>query len=470
MAFSLQGFVGGVAKGTTALIEQKEKDARELAKNQVVLGLERLDKIKRDRDESVKSFETDVAYVQAQFPQMTQAQLFEFSKNPANIQALKKKIESGYDPSLIDINKLVDVSKQTTTVDDAVGAYKNLWDSSITRMGEQKPQEEVKDLGFWGRVASGIQQKQLGDLAKSTGYSAEQLTGALNFQRPSVLPSEGAAVNLTGLTPETKESIGNTLFVANYRARESGDTEQIEKTSKAAINYAKTAGLFKVENQINSKEGALADIYRRAKAATTPEQRKAIEAEKLAVDRIWGDPNKDELSKRYESTANNLMKSYITTMVPSTSLVPDGQGGFTPKDIKGGILMARARVNGQVHLITDSQFVDQRTGLPVSNAARMALSANGVKFTSDGKATVNNEFLINAKQKIKDTEKEWNPSGMNVAAPVPNPDKSTTETPQTVDRRTAGDSVYKYRATAKDGTTYFYKTEAEAKQARASGR
>jgi hypothetical protein len=242
----------------------------------------------------------------------------------------------------------------------------------------------------------------------------EITTGNLPDQEQRLAINEQKAARLreaiTSVDPgaDSFTTMKSNAIAGLAHAKQTGDLDAVKKATNKLTNvmeaeYIAETMFKKKETEQESSEKAMARLQAKAVALESqpdsPEKRKMLQDIDAEI-RIRGDLTRkmrgasgitDEQKDRQIGLGTlvaNVRRVIYEQYIPSTNLYTTADGNIGIKDLAKPELLQQAATATQEKLIQ----ILTKNGVPVGNAERQLLLANGVDFDANGKAVVNREM------------------------------------------------------------------------------
>jgi hypothetical protein len=406
MGFKLGAFFGGVAKGATDLIEEKEKEntlqIKESVKNMYHNYAEYRKETEKKKTEirdvvgSLRSFkfadgpldEKELIALASDLP-TAKAIAEELRKNPDKFDGLSKSFIKGSDRI-----------KEGQTFSDYVDQY-----GKTAKMSAEQLAAAVgtRDEGFLNKMVYGENVNKIKAAAAKYGVTAEELyssgAGRDSKSLPSLLEVDYSKLQKT---PEFKD-LKDKAMVVMYRAKQEGTDAEILAASKnmGAIKGTELMAELK-EKPKESQQDIEIDYGKRILAATDPKQKAKLTSELRTQQDLWANPSLKKLTDGEKITTGNKLVAYkgIINSTVSNYLPP---GTFKTNPITGDLEVTELVKSGdfakgkKAGMEAAIAFGTDQNGRPKSNEDRLALASVGVQFDQDNKAFAPKvEFAVEA--------------------------------------------------------------------------
>jgi hypothetical protein len=379
MNFLLGSLAGGIATGVTKRLEDDEEKARTDAATFVTKGLENLKSLKKASEDQANSYSTKISSISGVLPNATQAQLVEIATNPLVVATIEKQIAEGRtDFSSLDVNKLV-----TTTRDlggrSAIDFVKDTYKLPTTPAGEAAPKI---DRGFFGNKRQEVLDRQMAQLAASTGVSVDQIKAVQGYSTPTIT-SQGT-FNLSPFAkPKTQDEQKAEIVNRFVDAKKNNDAAALDKATSDAAAFSAAEELLSIQkdkkalliNQImdkpeNKKLSAEQQLRKRQELEKAPgegvEKLKSTDYSRIARG-AYNEALKERLGKGMFSIITDPVTGE-DKVIPSATITPEQWSSAAAAARKGIIAV----------------YTDSETGKPKSSLHAGALLEIGVKFDSQG--------------------------------------------------------------------------------------
>tara|TARA_R110000868_G_scaffold196015_3_gene441811 strand:- start:1546 stop:2949 length:1404 start_codon:yes stop_codon:yes gene_type:complete len=397
MAFRLSSFLGGVAKGATDLIEEREKEnalqIKESIKNMYHNYAEYRKETDKKKEEiretvgSLRSFkfadgpldEKELIALASDLP-TAKSIAEEFRKNPEKLEGLSK--------SFI---KATGNIPEGMTFNDYVNQY-----GKVAKMDATEFEQAAagKQDGFLNKMVYGNNVTKIRNAAAKYGVSAEELynVGAAKGSKsfPALLEVDYAKLKDK---PDFKK-IESDAQVAMLTARQTGTEEDQAKAAAnlGHITFIKEYGDKKDKTQ-NIIEAEYANKVIKLQKEGKPKEAAEMEAELKRWQKLVANPataaktDADKISQANLITAaSRTMVSTMSNYLPPGSFIttsnPDGTTNIEVKDLASSDKAAKGYVAGREVLIKEMTT----NGKPRSEMHKNALLSAGVQFDKDGNA------------------------------------------------------------------------------------
>ncbi len=446
MGFRLGSFLGGVAKGATDLIEEREKEnalqIKESIKNMYHNYAEYKKETEKKKTEirdvvgSLRSFkfadgpldEKELIALASDVP-TAKAIAEELKKNPEKLEGLSKSFikAKGNIPEGMTFNDYVDQYGKTAKISsEQLAAAVN-----------------TRDDGFLNKMVYGKNLQKIQAAAAKYGVTAEELysSGAGRDAKslPSLLEVDYAKLQDK---PDFKK-IESDAQIAMYRAKQEGTDDDIAKAAAnlGHITFIKEFGNKKDKTQ-SQIEADYANQVIKLKQEGKPQEAAAKERELRDWQRLVANPalsNKTDADKISQAnlivvaskTMESTMKSYLPQGSFTTSTNADGTTNLEVKDIVAPDKAAKAYAAGREVLIKEMTT----NGKPRSEMHKNALLSAGVQFDGEGNA-VNPKIQYGGEAAPAGTPQTPRPRGGPMARP-------TAQTDVAAARAQANDAISK---------------------------
>jgi hypothetical protein len=397
MGFRLGAFLGGVAKGATDLIEEREKEnalqIKESIKNMYHNYAEYKKETEKKKEEmrevvgSLRSFkfsdgvldEKELVALASDIP-TAKAIAEELRKNPDKLEGLSK--------SFITASKKI---PEGMTFNDYVDQY-----GKTARMSSAQLAQAVgtRDDGFLNKMVYGKNLQKVQAAAAKYGVTAEELyssgAGRDSKSLPSLLEVDYAKLKDK---PDFKK-IESDAQVAMYRARQEGTEDDQAKAAAnlGHITFIKEFGDKKDKTQ-SQIEADYANKVIKLKQDGKPQEAAAMERELRDWQRLVANPamaGKTDADKISQANlivaASKTMESTLKNYLPPGSFITtsnlDGTTNIEVKDLASSEKAAKGYSAGREVLIKEMT----KDGKPKSDMHKNALMSAGVQFDQDGNA------------------------------------------------------------------------------------
>lgn len=406
MGFKLGAFLGGVAKGATDLIEEREKENALQIKESIKNMYHNYSEYKKETDKkktemrdvvgSLRSFkfadgpldEKELIALASDIP--TSKAIAELlTKNPEKFEGLSK--------SFI---KAKDKVPEGMTFSDYVDQY-----GKTAKMSAEQLAAAVgtRDEGFLNKMVYGKNVQKIQAAAAKYGVTAEELysagAGRDSKSLPSLLEVDYAKLQKK---PEFKD-LKDKAMVVMYRAKQEGTDEEILAAAKnmGAIKGTELMAELK-EKPKESQQDIEIDYGKRILAATDPKQKAKLTAELRTQQDLWANPSLKKLTEGEKITTGNKLVGYkgIINSTVANYLPP---GTFKTNPITGDLEVSELVKSGdfakgkKAGMEAAIAFGTGPDGKPKSNEDRLALASVGIQFYPDGKAFAPKvEFAVEA--------------------------------------------------------------------------
>lgn len=398
MGFRLGSFLGGVAKGATDLIEEREKEnalqIKESIKNMYHNYAEYKKETEKKKTEirdvvgSLRSFkfadgpldEKELIALASDVP-TAKAIAEELKKNPDKLEGLSKSFIKGSSkiPEGMTFNDYVDQYGKTARISsEQLAAAVN-----------------TRDDGFLNKMVYGKNLQKIQAAAAKYGVTAEELysSGAGRYAKslPNLLEVDYAKL---ADRPDFKK-IESDAEVALFRAKKEGTEDDVVKASAnlAHVDLIKQRGKDKDKTQQQIETGYANEVIALQKAGK-PQEAAAKERELRQFQNLVANPNlkaaKTDADKISQANlivaASRTMESTLKNYLPPGSFIttnnPDGTTNIEVKDLASSDKAAKGYAAGREVLIKEMTT----NGKPRSEMHKNALLSAGVQFDGDGNA------------------------------------------------------------------------------------
>ncbi len=397
MGFRLGSFLGGVAKGATDLIEEREKEnalqIKESIKNMYHNYAEYKKETEKKKTEirdvvgSLRSFkfadgpldEKELIALASDVP-TAKAIAEELKKNPEKLEGLSKSFikAKGNIPEGMTFNDYVDQYGKTAKISsEQLAAAVN-----------------TRDDGFLNKMVYGKNLQKIQAAAAKYGVTAEELysSGAGRDAKslPSLLEVDYAKLQDK---PDFKK-IESDAQIAMYRAKQEGTDDDIAKAAAnlGHITFIKEFGNKKDKTQ-SQIEADYANQVIKLKQEGKPQEAAAKERELRDWQKLVANPalsNKTDADKISQANlivaASRTMESTLKNYLPPGSFIttsnPDGTTNIEVKDLASSDKAAKGYAAGREVLIKEMTT----NGKPRSEMHKNALLSAGVQFDGEGNA------------------------------------------------------------------------------------
>jgi hypothetical protein len=397
MAFRLSSFLGGVAKGATDLIEEREKEntlqIKDSIKNMYHNYAEYRKETEKKKEEiretvgSLRSFkfadgaldEKELIALASDLP-TAKSIAEEFRKNPEKLEGLSKSFIKG-------TGNIPD----GMTFNDYVNQY-----GKVAKMDAAEFEQAAsgKQDGFLNKMVYGNNVTKIRNAAAKYGVSAEELynVGAAKGSKsfPALLEVDYAKLKDK---PDFKK-IESDAQIAMYRAKQEGTEEQQAKAAEnlGLITFVKEFGDKKDKTQ-NIIEADYANKVIKLEKEGKLKEAAEMEAELKRWKKLVANPptpaktDADKISQaNLIVTASKAMEATFKSYLP--------QGAFTTKENLDGTvsLQVASFVKPEQEALAltagRSVLIKEMTtnGKPKSEMHKNALISSGVQFDQDGNA------------------------------------------------------------------------------------
>ena len=397
MAFRLSSFLGGVAKGATDLIEEREKENALQIKDSIKNMYHNYAEYRKETDKkkeeiretvgSLRSFkfadgpldEKELIALASDLP-TAKSIAEEFKKNPEKLEGLSK--------SFI---KATGNIPEGMTFNDYVNQY-----GKVSKISSEQLAESVntRDDGFLNKLVYGKNVQKIQAAAAKYGVSAEELynvSAAKNAKPyPALLEVDYAKLKDK---PDFKK-IESDAQIAMLTARQTGtDDDQAKAAANLGhITFIKDFGEKKDKTQ-NQIEADYANQVIKLKQEGKPKEAAAKEAELRQWQKLVANPSmstKTDADKISQANlivaASKTMESTLKNYLPPGSFITtvngDGSTNIEVKDLASSDKAAKGQFAGREVLIKEMTT----NGKPRSEMHKNALMTAGVQFDKDGNA------------------------------------------------------------------------------------
>jgi len=397
MGFKLGSFLGGVAKGATDLIEEREKEnalqIKESIKNMYHNYAEYKKETEKKKTEirdvvgSLRSFkfadgpldEKELIALASDVP-TAKAIAEELKKNPDKLEGLSKSFIKGS-------NKI----PEGMTFNDYVDQYGKTAKISSEQLAASV---NTREDGFLNKMVYGKNLQKIQAAAAKYGVTAEELysTGSARDAKslPSLLEVDYAKLKDK---PDFKK-LESDAQVAMYRARQEGTEEE---QAKAAANLGHITFIKEFANKKDKTQSQIEADYAnqviKLKQEGKPQEAAAKERELRDWQRLVANPamaGKTDADKISQANlivaASRTMESTLKNYLPPGSFIttsnPDGTTNIEVKDLASSDKAAKGYAAGREVLIKEMT----KDGKPKSEMHKNALLSAGVQFDQDGNA------------------------------------------------------------------------------------
>jgi hypothetical protein len=406
MAFRLSSFLGGVAKGATDLIEEREKEntlqIKDSIKNMYHNYAEYRKETEKKKEEiretvgSLRSFkfadgpldEKELIALASDLP-TAKSIAEEFKKNPEKLEGLSK--------SFI---KATGNIPEGMTFNDYVNQYGKVAKMDAT---EFEQAASSKQDGFLNKMVYGNNVTKIRNAAAKYGVSAEELynVGAAKGSKsfPALLEVDYSKLKKT---PEFKD-LKDQAMVVMYRAKQEGTDEEILAASKNMGAIKGTEIMAELKEKPKEKQQDIeVDYGKRILAATDPKEKAKLMSEIRTMQDVWANPSLKKLTEGEKINTGNKLVTYkgIINSAISNYLPP---GTFKTNPITGDLEVSELAKSGdfakgkKAGMEAAIAFGTDQNGRPKSNEERYALASVGIQFDQDGKAFAPKvEFAVEA--------------------------------------------------------------------------
>lgn len=396
MGFKLGSFLGGVAKGATDLLEEKEKEnalqIKESIKNMYHNYAEYKKETEKKKTEirdvvgSLRSFKfadgpLDEKELIALASDVPTAKVIaeQLQKNPEKIETLSKSFIKGS-------NKI----PEGMTFNDYVDQYGKTAKISAEQLAASV---NTREEGFLNKLVYGNNLQKIQAAAAKYGVTAEDLysTGSARDAKslPSLLEVDYAKLKDK---PDFKK-LESDAMVAAYQARQNG-------TDEDQLNAAKNLGHIEWVKSQKPKdltqaqtENNYANEVLKLKRDGKVQEAAAKERELRDWQRLVANPNLKEKPESERISQANLivaasrtMESTLKNYLPPGSFIttsnPDGTTNIEVKDLASSDKAAKGYAAGREVLIKEMT----KDGKPRSEMHKNALLSAGVQFDGEGNA------------------------------------------------------------------------------------
>jgi hypothetical protein len=397
MGFKLGAFLGGVAKGATDLIEEREKEnalqIKESIKNMYHNYAEYKKETEKKKTEirdvvgSLRSFkfadgpldEKELIALASDVP-TAKAIAEELKKNPEKLEGLSKSFIKGS-------NKI----PEGMTFNDYVDQYGKTAKISSEQLAASV---NTREEGFLNKLVYGKNLQKIQAAAAKYGVTAEDLysTGSARDAKslPSLLEVDYAKLQDK---PDFKK-LESDAQVAMYRARQEGTEEE---QAKAAANLGHITFIKEFANKKDKTQSQIEADYAnqviKLKQEGKPQEAAAKERELRDWQKLVANPNLKEKPESERISQANLivaasrtMESTLKNYLPPGSFIttsnPDGTTNIEVKDLASSDKAAKGYAAGREVLIKEMT----KDGKPKSEMHKNALLSAGVQFDGEGNA------------------------------------------------------------------------------------
>ncbi len=428
MGFRLGAFLGGVAKGATDLIEEREKEnalqIKDSIKNMYHNYAEYKKETEKKKEEmrevvgSLRSFkfadgvldEKELVALASDVP-TAKAIAEELKKNPDKLEGLSKSFIKAS-------NKI----PEGMTFNDYVDQY-----GKTARINSEQLAQAVgtRDDGFLNKMVYGKNLQKVQAAAAKYGVTAEELysvgAGRDSKSLPSLLEVDYAKLKER---PDFKK-IESDAQVAMYKARQEGTEDDIAKAAAnlGHIEFIKDRGNKKDKTQAQIEADYANEVIALQKAGK-PKEAAAKELELRQWQKLVANPalsNKTDSDKISQANlitaASRTMVSTMSNYLPPGSFIttanPDGTTNIEVKDLASSDKAAKGYFAGREVLIKEMTT----EGKPKSEMHKNALLSAGVQFDQDGRA-VNPKIQYGGEAAPAGTPQTPKPRGGPMAKPA----------------------------------------------------
>jgi hypothetical protein len=397
MGFKLGAFLGGVAKGATDLIEEREKENALQIKESIKNMYHNYAEYKKDTEKkkeeirevvgSLRSFkfadgpldEKELIALASDVP-TAKAIAEELKKNPEKLETLSKSFIKGS-------NKI----PEGMTFNDYVDQY-----GKTARISSEQLAAAVntRDDGFLNKMVYGKNLQKIQAAAAKYGVTAEELyssgAGKDSKSLPSLLEVDYAKLKDK---PDFKK-LESDAQVAMYTAKQEGTEDDIAKAASnlGHIEFIKDYAKKKDKSQSQIEAEYANEVIALQKAGKTKEA-SAKEAELRNWQRLVANPllsNKTDADKISQANlitaASRTMVSTMANYLPPGSFIvtsnADGTTNIEVKDLAASDKAAKGYSAGREVLIKEMTS----NGKPKSEMHKNALLSAGIQFDGEGKA------------------------------------------------------------------------------------
>jgi hypothetical protein len=396
MGFKLGSFLGGVAKGATDLIEEREKEnalqIKESIKNMYHNYAEYKKETEKKKTEirdvvgSLRSFkfadgpldEKELIALASDVP-TAKAIAEELKKNPDKLEGLSKSFIKGS-------NKI----PEGMTFNDYVDQYGKTAKISSEQLAASV---NTREEGFLNKMVYGKNLQKIQAAAAKYGVSAEELysTGSARDAKslPSLLEVDYAKLQDK---PDFKK-IESDAQVAMYKAKQGGTEED---QAKAAANLGHITFIKEFGDKKNKTQSQIEADYAnqviKLKQEGKTQESAAKERELRDWQRLVANPalsNKTDADKISQANlivaASRTMESALKNLPPGSFITtsnPDGTTNIEVKDLASSDKAAKGYSAGREVLIKEMTA----GGKPKSEMHKNALLSAGVQFDGEGNA------------------------------------------------------------------------------------
>ena len=406
MAFRLSSFLGGVAKGATDLIEEREKENTLQIKDSIKNMYHNYAEYRKETDKkkeeiretvgSLRSFkfadgpldEKELIALASDLP-TAKSIAEEFKKNPEKLEGLSK--------SFI---KATGNIPEGMTFNDYVNQYGKVAKMDAT---EFEQAASSKQDGFLNKMVYGNNVTKIRNAAAKYGVSAEELynVGAAKGSKsfPALLEVDYSKLKKT---PEFKD-LKDQAMVVMYRAKQEGTDEEILAASKNMGAIKGTEIMAELKEKPKEKQQDIeVDYGKRILAATDPKEKAKLMSEIRTMQDVWANPSLKKLTEGEKINTGNKLVTYkgIINSAISNYLPP---GTFKTNPITGDLEVSELAKSGdfakgkKAGMEAAIAFGTDQNGRPKSNEERYALASVGIQFDQDGKAFAPKvEFAVEA--------------------------------------------------------------------------
>lgn len=396
MGFKLGSFLGGVAKGATDLLEEKEKENALQIKDSIKNMYHNYAEYKKETEKkkteirdvvgSLRSFKfadgpLDEKELIALASDVPTAKVIaeQLQKNPEKIETLSKSFIKGS-------NKI----PEGMTFNDYVDQYGKTAKISAEQLAASV---NTREEGFLNKLVYGNNLQKIQAAAAKYGVTAEDLysTGSARDAKslPSLLEVDYAKLKDK---PDFKK-LESDAMVAAYQARQNG-------TDEDQLNAAKNLGHIEWVKSQKPKdltqaqtENNYANEVLKLKRDGKVQEAAAKERELRDWQRLVANPNLKEKPESERISQANLivaasrtMESTLKNYLPPGSFIttsnPDGTTNIEVKDLASSDKAAKGYAAGREVLIKEMT----KDGKPKSEMHKNALLSAGVQFDGEGNA------------------------------------------------------------------------------------
>lgn len=397
MGFKLGAFLGGVAKGATDLIEEREKEnalqIKESIKNMYHNYAEYKKETEKKKTEirdvvgSLRSFkfadgpldEKELIALASDVP-TAKAIAEELKKNPEKLEGLSKSFIKGS-------NKI----PEGMTFNDYVDQYGKTAKISSEQLAASV---NTREEGFLNKLVYGKNLQKIQAAAAKYGVTAEDLysTGSARDAKslPSLLEVDYAKLQDK---PDFKK-LESDAQVAMYRAKQEGTEDD---QAKAAANLGHITFIKEFANKKDKTQSQIEADYAtqviKLKQDGKTQEAAAKERELRDFQRLVANPamaGKTDADKISQANlivaASRTMESTLKNYLPPGSFIttsnPDGTTNIEVKDLASSDKAAKGYAAGREVLIKEMT----KDGKPKSEMHKNALLSAGVQFDGEGNA------------------------------------------------------------------------------------